>query len=59
MIDENVSNSASQFLLVGACNCAHSISYFQDDLSVLKAFKLKVFKCPNKKVVFLSDKFIC
>ena len=47
MIAENLSNSAAQFLLVGACGCAHSISCFQDDLSVLKAFTLKVFRCPN------------
>ena len=49
MITENFSNSGAQFLLVGACGCAHSISCFQDDLSVLKACTLKVFKCPNKK----------
>ena len=49
MITENFSNSGAQFLLVGACGCARSISCFQDDLSVLKACTLKVFKCPNKK----------
>ena len=43
MMAENFSNSAAQFLLVGACGCAHSISCFQDDLSILKAFTLKVF----------------
>ena len=59
MINENFSNSAGQFLLVQACDCAHSISCFQDDVSVLKAFILKVFKCPNKKSnFFLSDKYI-
>ena len=65
MITENLSNSAAQFLLVGACGCAHCISCFQDDLSILKAFTLKVFKCPNKKVFFfnwvtgISIKFFC
>ena len=46
-------------LLVGACSCTHSISCFQDDFSVLKAFRLKVFKCPNKESNFLSDKNVC
>ena len=58
MIIENFSNWAAQFLLVGACGCVNSVSCFQDVLSVLKAFTLKVFKCPNKKVFFLSDKYI-
>ena len=58
MITENFSNLAAQFLLVGACSCAHSISCFQDDLSILKAFTLKIFKCLNKKVFFLSEKYI-
>ena len=52
MITGNFSNSAAQFLLVGACGYAHSIPCFQDDLSVFKAFTSKVFKCPNKKVFF-------
>ena len=58
MITENLSNSAAQFLLVWAWGCVNPISCFQDVLSVLKAFTLKVFKCPNKKVFFLSDKYI-
>ena len=52
MITENFSNSAAQLLLAGACGCAYSICCFQDDFSILKAFTLKVFKCPNKKVFF-------
>ena len=64
MITGNFSNSAAQFLLVGACSCAHSISCFQDNLNVLKAFTLKVLKCPNKKKYFfwvtsISVKFFC
>ena len=46
VITESFSNSAQQFLLVGACRCARSFFGFQDDLSVFKAFRLKVFKCP-------------
>ena len=57
MITKNFSNSAAQFLQVGTGGCVNSISCLQDVLSVLKAFTLKVFKCPNKKV-FLSDKNI-
>ena len=64
MVTGNFSNLAAQFLLLGACGCAHSISCFQDDLSVLKAFTLKGFNCPNKKVFFfwvtsISIKFFC
>ena len=39
----------TQFLLVETCGCARSISYFQDLLSDLKAFRLKLFKFPNKE----------
>ena len=58
MVTGTFSNWAAQFPLVGACGCAHSSSCLQDDLSVFKAFTLKVLKCPNKKVFFLSDKYI-
>ena len=58
MITGNFSKSAAQFLQVGACGCAHYVSCFQDDLSVLKAFTLKFFKRPNKKVFLLNDKYI-
>ena len=64
MMTENFSNSAAQFLLVGACGCAHSISCFQDDLSILKAFTLKVFlNVPSffffNGVASISIKFFC
>ena len=39
---------------MGACGCARSISCFQDDLSVFKAFRLKAFKCPNKESNFFE-----
>ena len=35
----------------------HSWPGLQDDLSAFKAFTLKVFKCPNKKGIFLSGKY--
>ena len=57
VITENFSNSAAHFLLLGdvqvllveAGDCAQSISCFQDDLSLFKGFRLKVFKCPNSE----------
>ena len=54
----------AQFLPVETCGCARSISYFQDLLSVLKTFRLKLFKCPNKENFFfwvtsVSVKFFC
>ena len=60
MITGNFSNSAAQFLLVGAYGC---ISCFQDELSVLKAFTLKVLSVPIKKFffewqVYLSNSFV-
>ena len=58
MVTGNFSKSAAQFLLVGACGCAHAISCFQDDLSVFKAFSV-----PIKKYFFwvtsISVKFLC
>ena len=48
VIIENFSNLAAQFLLVGACGCACSLSCFQYEFSVFKALRLKVFKCHNK-----------
>ena len=46
-----------------ACGSAYSISCFQDDLSVLKAFTLKIFKCHNIYIYFwvtsLSIKLFC
>ena len=46
MITGNFSNSAAQFLLVGACGLLNAISCFQVVLSVLKAFTLKGFWRP-------------
>ena len=58
MITGNFSNSAAQFLLVGACGLVNAISCFQVVLSVLKAFTLKGFWRTKKKSFFLSDKYI-
>ena len=55
VITEIFSNSAASFLLVGACRCACSVPCFQDDLSVLEVFRLKVLKFANK----VSNFFVC
>lgn len=32
---------------------------FQDDLSVFKSIRLKVFKCPNKGSIFFFERRVC
>ena len=32
---------------------------FQDDLSVFKSIRLKVFKCPNKDSIFFFERRVC
>ena len=54
VINENFSNSAAQFRLVGACHCACSLFLFQDDLGFCKAFRLRIFKCPKENTNFFE-----
>ena len=59
MVTRNFSNLAAQFLLLGACGCAHSISCFQDDLSVLKALIVPIKKFFSFEwQVYLSNSFV-
>ena len=53
------SNGCRKLQQLGCTVYASGSSCFHNDLTVLKAFALKVFTCPNKKVLlFLSDKYI-
>ena len=55
VITKNFISLVAQLLLVVACGCAGSLFYFQDVSSVFKAFRLKVFKCPNKDSNFFEQ----